>query len=101
MSKDCLQILAFDVLHGDELDAIGLAQIKNANHVFVRDLPRENQFLLEAPEYFRIGGHVGANHFDGNLAFQLFVVGLVNGAHSALAEQTHDFIAVANGGAWA
>ncbi len=98
-AKDALQVLAFDVLHGDELDPVGLAQIKNADDVLVRNLPREDQFLLEAPKNFGIGGHVGANHLDGDLAVQLFVVGLVNGTHAALSEQADDFIAAANGSA--
>ena len=95
-TKEALQVLALDVLHGDELDPVGLSEIKNANDVFMSDLAREDQFLLEAPQNFGIGRHVGANHFDGHLAVQLAIVRLVDGAHSALSQQPHDFIAAAD-----
>jgi len=66
----------------------------------VSNLPRENQFLFEAPQDLGIGRHVGANHLDGYLPIQLFVVGLVYGAHSALPEQSDYFVAGADGCAW-
>ena len=51
-SRSALQVFTFDVLHGDELDAVRLAEIENADYVFVGDLARENQFLLKAPREF-------------------------------------------------
>ena len=78
------QVLALDVLHGDELDAIGLAEVENANHIVVGDLARENQFLLEALQDFGIRGQVAANYLQRNLAVQFAVMRLVNRAHSAL-----------------
>jgi hypothetical protein len=62
----------------------------------VRNLPGKNQFLLEAPENLGVGRHIGTNHLDGHLAFQLLVVGLIDGAHPALPQQSDDFIAAAN-----
>ncbi len=41
------EVLPFHEIHGDELDSVGLSKIENANDVFMRDLTRENQFLLE------------------------------------------------------
>jgi len=67
--KNDLQVLAFDVLHGDELDSVGLTQIKNTDDVFVGNLSGEDQFLFKATQNLGIGSHVSANHLDGNLAF--------------------------------
>jgi len=66
----------------------------------VRDQPGEDQFLLEALEDFRIGRHVRANDFQRNLALQLAVMRLVHRPHSALSQQTHDFVAPAQNRPW-
>src|SRR5690242_1316364 len=55
--------LAFDVLHGDELDSVGLPKIEKADYVAVSNLPREDDLLFEPPKSFWTFGHVRANDF--------------------------------------
>jgi hypothetical protein len=46
--QDVNERFAVDVLHGDELDALGFAKVKDPNHIAVSHLPGEDQFLLES-----------------------------------------------------
>ena len=93
MGHQGLQILPLDELHGDELDAVRFAKIENANHVFVRDLPRQNQFLLEAMQRLRLRGEFRPNYFQRHEPLELAILGFVNSAHAALAKQIDDFVA--------
>jgi hypothetical protein len=60
----------------------------------VGNFASEDQLLFEPAEDFRIAGEVRANQLEGNEAFELRIARLVNGAHSALAEQCEDFVAI-------
>ena len=93
LGDDIFEVLAFDKLHGDELDAVGLPEIENANHVFVGYLPRENQLLLEAVKNFRIDGKFRANDFQRDEAVHFAVARFIHSAHAALAEELQDFVA--------
>ena len=42
------QVLAFDELHGDELHAIGIAQVIDADYILVGDLVGQQKLLLES-----------------------------------------------------
>src|SRR6516162_3503133 len=42
VGQDGFQIPALDVLHGDEFEALGLAEIEDANYVFMGDLTRQD-----------------------------------------------------------
>src|SRR5215469_15535530 len=84
--KQSAEVAALHEIHGDELDSVGLAQVKDSNDVFVRDLARENQFLLEPPHHFRIAGKIRTNQLEGHRAVELLVVRLVDGAHPPTAE---------------
>ena len=86
------QILTLDELHGDELDAVDFTKVENADHVFVGDLARQNQLLLEAPQYFFVQRKFGTNHFQRHEAIELQVPRLVHRAHAAFAKHLHDFV---------
>src|SRR5205823_3742996 len=58
------EVLALDVLHGDELHAFGFAQVVNADYIFVGDLASEEQFLLEAVENSLIAGKIGPDRSE-------------------------------------
>ena len=93
--QDGREVVALDVRHRDVLDAVDLAQIVNPDDVLVRDLPGEEQFLLEPLFGFRrraAAARVDANHLqcDGNA--QLGVPGLVDRAHAADAKHLDDVI---------
>ena len=89
------EIAPFDELHGDELDAFGIAQIEDAHDILVRDLAGEQEFLLEAGENGRVGGELGADEFESNGAVEFAVAGFVDGSHAAFAQQVQDFVAAA------
>src|ERR1700687_4092728 len=67
------QILAVDEFHADETNAIRLTQIENADHVLVRDVARENQFLLEAGQNGRIRSQFGADDLERDQAVEFAV----------------------------
>src|SRR6202161_3933885 len=95
-----LQIVALDELHGDELDAVSFAKIENSDYVFVRNLPRENQFLFETMQCFRLRGEFRANNFQRNEPLELAVFRFINRAHAALPKQIDDFVARAKNCSW-
>ena len=94
-AKQALQILAFDVIHGDELEPVGLPQIKNTDDVLMCDLPRQYQFLFESFQDFRIGRQIAANQLQRHLTFQFAIVSLVHRAHAALSQQANNLVAPA------
>ena len=52
ISHERVEVAALHELHGDEVHAVGLAQVENPDYVFVSDLARENEFLLEPGQHF-------------------------------------------------
>ena len=92
------KIAAFDEGHGDELDAADVAQIVYAEDVLLRDLAGQQELLFEALHGLRIGGQLGTDEFEGDGAAEFVVVGLVDGAHAAFAEQGLDAVAGAERG---
>src|SRR2546426_4214522 len=94
LQKDS-QISPFYVLHGDVSDSACLSEIEYADDVGVGNFSRQDEFLFEAPQHFRMASEVGTNQLQCNQALQLDVSRLVNGPHTALTEQLQDFVAVA------
>ena len=88
------QVFTLDVLHSDELHALGFAQVVDADDVAVRDLRGEDQLLLEALDDCGVSGVFAADRLEGDGAVQLDVPGFVDGAHAAFAEQRDDFVAL-------
>src|SRR5262249_44277721 len=84
LGQQGLEVAALDEFHGDELDAVGFAQIENADHVAVRYLARQDELLLEALQNFRQSGQFGTDHFESHQAVEFTVAGFVYGAHAAL-----------------
>ena len=84
-----------DERHRDVLDAVDLAEIVDADDVFVRDLTGEQQFLLEAFFGFSRSAaatRVGANHFQRDGDAELRVPCLVDRSHAADAEHLDDVV---------
>ncbi len=91
------QIRALEVRHRDVLDAVDFAEVVNADDVLVRDLPCEQQLLLE-PALDRARGipiarRLGTDHFHRDHDVELGVPRLIHGAHPAHAEHADDPIA--------
>lgn len=95
---------AVDVLHDDVGRAVGgCAAIEEAGDVGVVERGEDLAFGAEAGEHFRHEEEGGADDFDGDGFFELFVVafGEEDGAHAASAEEALDGVGaetVAGGG---
>ena len=89
------KVVAFDELHRDELHAVGITEVVDADDIAVRDLRGEDQLLLEALDYGGVAGEFAADGLEGDDAVQFEVTGLVDGSHATLAEKGEDFIALA------
>jgi hypothetical protein len=71
----------------------------DAHHVAVRDLPREQQLLLEASLQrlcrHRIRAGFGPDHLHRHHHAELGVPGLIHGTHAAETQQFDDVVALA------
>ena len=65
-----LEVTSLDILHGDELDALRLPEIENADDVAMGDFAREDQFLLEPAKDFGMAGELGTNQFERDQALE-------------------------------
>src|ERR1035438_1962551 len=92
-AQDGAQILAVEVLHADEADALSLAQVENADHVLMRDVAGENELLLEARKNRGIRRQFRTDDLERDQAVELAVPSLVDGAHAALPENAKDLVA--------
>src|SRR5437016_848397 len=86
------QIAALDIFHGEKLHPIGLAKVVDPDHVLVRNLPRQDQFLLEALENRRGVREFRTNDFQSDQAIEFAVLGLVNRSHATFAQQMKDLV---------
>src|ERR1035437_508915 len=84
LDDQAVQVLALDVLHGDELDSIGIAQVVNADHVLVRDLMGQHKLLLEALKNGGISSQFRTDHFKRDHAIHFAVPRAVNRTHASL-----------------
>ena len=92
VANDVLQILAFDERHGNEAETADIAHVVDTQDVLMGNLAGENQLLLEALQRIRLADGSVAHDFDGYGAVQVFIVGLINSAHAALAEKSFDAV---------
>jgi hypothetical protein len=89
------QGLAFDVLHGDELDSLDLAQVIQADHVLLGDRPAQEGFLFELADEVVISGMFRLDHLQGHVDIKFAVMGFVNPAHAAPADLLDNDVAAA------
>src|SRR6187402_2635116 len=96
-AEDGAKLLAFDEGHGDELDAVELAEFVDADHVLVSDLTRQQELLLEAAlehcRRRRVRGHLWPDHLERDDDAELGVPRLIHSTHAADSEQADDVIA--------
>src|SRR5918994_7820107 len=78
------EIRSLDEGHRDVFDTLDLAEIVNADDVWMRDLPREQQLALEPAldllRARRVGGDLGTNHFDRDVDAQFRIPRLIHRA---------------------
>ena len=94
-SQQGREVLTIDILHRQELDAAGFAEVVNAQDVFVSDVAGELDLALESIEDRRMAGEIEADHFQGDVAVELAIAREINLTHTALAEPLHDVVALA------
>ena len=94
-AQDGPQILAVDVLHADETNPIRFAQVKNADDIFMRDVARENELLLEAQQDRGVRRQFRTNHLQRDQTIQFTVARFVDGTHAALSQDAQNFVASA------
>jgi hypothetical protein len=99
-AQDAVQILAVHESHREELETFDFAKIVDAEDVLVRDLRPEEQLLFEPLYCGSIGHEPGANDLDRDHPVEFAIVGLVDAAHAAFAEQGLDVVAGAQLRAW-
>lgn len=85
---------AVDVLHGNEAESVGNAEIEDADHVPMRDFACENQFLLKSLKNARMAGQVSPHHLYGHQPVQLSVSCLVDRAHAPFPQHLQDFVTI-------
>ena len=90
------EVLAVDVLHAQEVLAFDLVDVVDAADVRVRDLPREADLGVEAREEPGVGGDRLREELQGDGLAELQVVGAVDLAHPAAAEEADDPVAPAD-----
>ena len=72
--------------HGQEAQALALADVVDADDVLVRDLAREQELAPETGDPFGITPELGAEDLDRDVLPQLLVARAVDHAHAAEAE---------------
>ena len=87
------EILAVDVLHREEVLAAGFADVVDAAHVRMGDLPREPDFLVEAREPVGAMRDLVRQEFERDGLSELQVFGSIDFAHAAAAQQADDAVA--------
>jgi hypothetical protein len=87
------EILAVDVLHGEEVLASGFADVVHAAHVWMRDQPREPDFLMEPRKPVSAMRDLARQELESHSLSELQVLGAIDFAHPAAAQQADDPIA--------
>lgn len=88
------QVFAVDVLHGNEMLPAFLGDVVDATYVRVRDLPSDPDFMEESFELASVVRQGLGEKLECHGLTQLEVVGAVDFAHPALADQTHDSVTI-------
>ncbi len=87
------EILAVDVFHGEKVVAGAFADVIHAAHVWMRNLPGESNFLKEAREPVVAIGDVAWQELERNSLCKFQVLGAIDLAHAAAAQQADDPVA--------
>ena len=93
------EILAVDVLHREEVLAAGFADVVDAAHVRMGDLPREPDFLMEARQPVGAMRDLLRQELERDGLSELQVFSSIDFAHAAAAQQADDAVAAGQHGA--
>ncbi len=95
LAEEFLKVVPLHELHGDEFEAVGFAKIENTVYVFMGNLPRQDQLLLEPADDLGLLRQFRANRLEGYYFVELPIPGFVDRPHAAFAQQFHNFVAIA------
>ena len=82
--------LSGDILHGDEVHAVGLVNVVDGDDVRVIEGRGSLGLLKESPFPVRVGDLLGGKDLDGYETVQVRVAGLGDHTHPAFAELLND-----------
>jgi len=82
--------LAFDQLHGDEADPVGLADLVNGRDPRMRDRGGSPRLAQEAVAAGFVSGNLGGEDLEGHRPLQALVPDAVDDAHASFAELGQD-----------
>ena len=88
------EVLAVHELHREEVLPLGLADVPHAADRRVRDLARHAHLAVEALEALGVALERARQELEGDRLLELQVVGAVDLAHPAAAEQADDAVAL-------
>ena len=90
VAQQARSVGAVDVIHGNPQPALTLAAIVDFNDVRVPQLGGEVGFASEPFKKFRVGRHVGPQHFEGVKPGQPGMLRELHLTHPSGTEQAHD-----------
>ena len=93
------EVFAVHVLHRQEPAAVGVAEVVQAADVLVRDLARDAQLVVELRPARGIAPRRLGQELQRDRLIEREVVGPIDLAHAAAAEQRHEAIAAGDDGA--
>src|ERR1044072_2665932 len=85
-------VFPFNVLHGNEVNAVDLVEVEDGADIWVIESGREPRFAFETLEISFAGGQLGRQNFDDECAAELRIDGFIDGALSALTELLQDLV---------
>src|SRR5213075_2832657 len=84
------EVFALDILHGNEMLAVHVADVVHAADVRMRDLPRDAHFADEPRECVRVAADPLREELQCDRLAEEEVVGAIDLAHAAFAEERDD-----------
>ncbi len=88
--ENLAEILAFNEGHGDELGALEIVQIVNAQDILVRNSAGKKQFLFEALDDRGVADEIRLKRFERDRAREFLIERSVHLAHAASTEKFFD-----------
>jgi hypothetical protein len=98
--KQRLEILAIHVFHGEEVLTFGFAHVVDPTDVWMRHLAREADLVEQAIELLRVAVEMLGKELQCDRLAEFEVVGAIDLAHSAAAQEPDDSVALRENRAW-
>ena len=92
-----LEVFAGDIFHGDEVGALGLADVEHPADIPVPDLPGQLELVRETLDRLSVRGDFGLDELEGDLLLDLGVEDFIDPAHPAFAQLFDDLVAAGEG----